>query len=251
MILERRESSRFGYPCIGRVRRGFAQGGGSQGNPNGMSGEWREWLGMKLKIVIADDHPLVLEGIRRALEKSGDIEVLGTTTSGSRVVPLVARERPDLALLDLHMPGRDGIECTRLIKERHPGVKVVILSASQDPEDVSSAFGAGASAYIVKRVHPTDIASALRQVFEGTVYHPPASASPVEDRCQAIGLTAREKTVLEAAARGMSTKAISAELWVTEQTVKFHLGNIYRKIGVPNRAAALRFAFENQLLETH
>lgn len=205
---------------------------------------------MKLRIVIADDHPLVLEGIRRALEQCGDIDVVGTTSSGSRVLPLVGRERPDLALLDLHMPGRDGLECARAINERHPDVKVVMLSASQDEDDIASAFAAGAAAYIVKRVHPTDIASALRQVFEGTVYHAPVKLGAPEDRCSVLGLTEREKAVLEAAARGMSTKAISAELWVTEQTVKFHLGNIYRKIGVANRAGALRYAFDNRLFDT-
>lgn len=206
---------------------------------------------MKLKIVIADDHPLVLEGIKTALEQSGDIDVVGTTTSGSRVVPLVSRLRPDMALLDLHMPGRSGIESLKVITQRHPEVKVVMLSASQDPADVAGAFAAGAAAYIVKRVRSVDIASALRQVFEGTVYHRPATglAPQQDDRCLAMGLTTREKTVLEAVAKGMSTKAISSELWVSEQTVKFHLGNIYRKMGVPNRAGALRFAFENRLFE--
>ncbi|HVL96041.1 MAG TPA: response regulator transcription factor [Solirubrobacteraceae bacterium] len=205
---------------------------------------------MRLKIVIADDHPMMLAGIARALEESPDIEVVGTTTSGSRVLPLVSRNRPDIALLDLHMPGRDGIECLKLIRERHPEVKCVMLSASQDPDDIESAFAAGASAYIVKRVQPTDIASALRQVFEGTVFHPmDVATAPATDRCSEIGLTAREKTVLEGVARGLSTKAISSELWVTEQTVKFHLGNIYRKLGVANRAGALRYAFDNRLVD--
>jgi DNA-binding NarL/FixJ family response regulator len=206
---------------------------------------------LKIKVVIADDHPLVLEGIRRALEASGEIDVVGTATSGSRVLGLVGRERPDVALLDLHMPGRSGLELLAQIRERHPEVKVVMLSASQESSDVDAAFAAGAAAYVVKRVRPEDIVSALRQVFEGTVYHAPASrpAAQSDDRCAAIGLTARERTVLKAIAAGKSTKAISSELWVSEQTVKFHLGNIYRKIGVPNRAGALRYAFDNRLFE--
>lgn len=203
----------------------------------------------KLKIVVADDHPLVLEGIRRALEESGDIEVVAATSSGDRVPGLVARERPDIALLDLHMPGRGGLGLLKLLREREPDVKVVMLSASTDEEDIAAAFAAGASAFIVKRVRAADIASALRQVFEGTVYHPRVGVPRNEDRCRALGLTAREKTVLEAIAKGKSTKAISSELWVSEQTVKFHLGNIYRKIGVPNRAAALRYAFDHRLFE--
>ena len=206
---------------------------------------------MKLRIVIADDHPMVLEGVRRALEQSGDIDVVATTTSGSRVAGLVARERPDIALIDLHMPGRDGLAALKQIRERSPDVKVVMLSASQDEADVAAAFDAGAAAYIVKRVRADDIASALRHVFEGTVYHPRGTAKVEQhDPCEAIGLTSREKTVLEAIAKGMSTKAISSELWVSEQTVKFHLGNIYRKIGVPNRAGAQRYAFDNQLFTT-
>jgi DNA-binding NarL/FixJ family response regulator len=200
---------------------------------------------MPLRIVIADDHPLVLDAITRVLEQDPGIEVVGSTDSGRRVVTLVGQLLPDIALLDLHMPDRNGIECLELIHARHPQVTVVMLSASERTYDIERALAAGASAYIDKRVLPEDLPAALRQAHQGTVRYrfnrPAAPAAP--------GLTGRERAVLEAISRGASTKTISAELWVTEQTVKFHLGNIYRKLGVAGRAEAMRYAFDNGLLE--
>jgi DNA-binding NarL/FixJ family response regulator len=202
---------------------------------------------MALRIVIADDHPLVLDAISRALERDPGIDVVGATSSGRRVVTLVGQLLPDIALLDLHMPDQNGIECLELIREHHPQVKVVILSASERTYDIDRALAAGASAYIDKRVLPEDIAGALRQAHQGTVHH--RFSRPMAVPAPAAVLTDRELTVLEAISRGASTKSISAELWVTEQTVKFHLGNIYRKLGVAGRAEAMRYAFDNGLLE--
>ena len=118
---------------------------------------------------------------------------------------------------------------------------MVVLSASPTPETIRSALGRGAAAFVVKNINPLDIPSALRQAYEETVYHPFGEPSP-EDTLRAAGLTEREMMMLKALARGMSNKAISQELWVTEQTVKFHLGNVYRKLGVSNRLAAATIA---------
>jgi DNA-binding NarL/FixJ family response regulator len=197
-----------------------------------------------------DDHRLILAGIRRALERSPDIEVVGEADSGNQVLPLVARTSPDLVLLDLRLPDLDGLACLEALGEQFSDVKVVMLSAFADPEYVQAALSRGARGYIVKNVNPVDLASALRQALEGTVYH--ALGVPETDtrgRAQSAGLTERERVVLEAAARGLSNRAIARELWVTEQTVKFHLTNIFRKLGARNRTDAARRAYARGLLD--
>jgi DNA-binding NarL/FixJ family response regulator len=205
-----------------------------------------------LKVCIADDHLLILNAVRAALTKAGDIEVVGAAHSGREVLSLIEQHVPDLVLLDHRMPDVDGMSCLRTIKERWPQVQVVMLSASEDPKQIAEALDAGASAYIGKRINPEDLASALRQVVAGVVYQRSADAAEEVASAGAPSpgdeLTKRERTMLEAVARGLSTKAISRELWISEKTVKFHLTNIYRKLGVHNRTGAMRYAFEHGLV---
>ncbi len=205
----------------------------------------------RLKVLLADDHRLMLAGIKRALEAADDIEIVGEAYSGSQVLPLVSRTNPDVVLLDLRMPEMDGLACLDLIRKRHPEVKVVVLSVFSDSEHIETALKRGACGYIVKSVNPIDLPSAIRQVMEGAVYH--ALGLPEVDEsasARAAGLTEREIAILKAVARGLSNQAIGKELWVTEQTVKFHLTNIYRKLGVANRTEAARYAYQNGLVES-
>ena len=199
-----------------------------------------------MKILIADDNRLLLEGFRRALDRVEDIEVAGVTHSGAELLGLVERRRPDIVVIDLGLRLADGRTCLEGIREAHPDVKVVVLSALATPDVIRSALSAGATAFITKNVNPLDIPSAIRQAYEGSVYHVLASQSP-GDALREAGLTEREITMLKSLARGLSNKAISQELWVTEQTVKFHLGNLYRKLGVPNRLAAASYAHRHGL----
>ena len=194
-----------------------------------------------MKVLIADDNRLMLEGFRRALERVEDIEIVGTTHAGEQLLSLVERRRPNVVAMELGLRTADGGSCLDAIRATHPEVKVVVLSASPTSETIRSALGRGAAAFVVKNINPLDIPSALRQAYEETVYHPFGEPSP-EDTLRAAGLTEREMMMLKALARGMSNKAISQELWVTEQTVKFHLGNVYRKLGVSNRLAAATIA---------
>jgi DNA-binding NarL/FixJ family response regulator len=195
-----------------------------------------------VRVLIADDNRLMLEGFRRALEPVDDIEIVGATHAGAQVLDLVERRRPEIVVMDAALLGADGRPCLDAVLAQYPQTKVVVISSSSAPDLVRSALGRGASAFIVKSVNPLDIPSALRQAYEQTVYNAIGERERPEDALRAAGLTAREITMLQALARGLSNKAISRELWLAEPTVKFHLGNLYRKLGVPNRLAAATFA---------
>ena len=123
-----------------------------------------------VRVVIADDHRLVLDGIERALEADGGFEIVGETQSGTQVLPLVGKTSPELVLLDVRMPHMDGLACLDQMRTRHPDVKVVMLSASANPELVESALRRGASAYVIKTVNPDDLPATLRQALEGNVH---------------------------------------------------------------------------------
>ncbi|HWD65162.1 MAG TPA: response regulator transcription factor [Solirubrobacteraceae bacterium] len=206
--------------------------------------------GNRTRVLIADDHPLILAGIRRALDRSDGVEVVGEASSGPQVVAMVERRRPEVVLLDLYMPGVKGAELIAQIRSQWPEVKTVVLSANEDRASIDSALNAGASAYIVKSVNPSDLSSVIRQVAGGAIFHAPPrpnTTAAVDEEPAGPDLTERERTILSAIASGQTTAAISRELWVSEHTIKFHLTNIYRKLGVSNRAGAVRFAIEHGL----
>jgi DNA-binding NarL/FixJ family response regulator len=205
-----------------------------------------------MRVAIADDHRLMLDGIRRALEADGGFEIVGETQDGAQVVRLVASTRPDMVLLDVRLPNMDGLTCLDEIVRRFPDVKVVMLSASTSQELVAAALRRGASAYLAKSVDPSDLPSTLRQVLEGNVWS--TSGTGTEEAAsttgKALGLTERETVILQALARGLSNAEIAKELWVTQQTVKFHLTNIYRKLDAKNRTQATRIAQRHGLVES-
>ena len=205
----------------------------------------------RLKLLIADDHQLMLEAIKLALkDATDDFEIVGATNRGTQVLPLVAQTQPDLVLLDLRMPGMDGLACLDLIRQRHPNVKVVILSGIEDPDVVRTSVARGATAFIRKHIDPRDLPSALRQAVEGTVFQTfGVQSAPEPDAGKQAGLSERELAILRALSDGLSNKQIAKQLWVAEQTVKFHLTNIYRKLGVSTRTEAVRHAYTHALLE--
>jgi DNA-binding NarL/FixJ family response regulator len=203
-----------------------------------------------LSVLVADDHPLVLQGLRRALDGSEDVHVVGEANSGGELLRLVERRRPDVVLTDLRMPDVDGVACVERIRACWPEVKVVVLSACESPTDISAALAAGASAYVLKSVKPVDVASVIRQAAQGVVFHAPAVEEPADGGEEELGLTDREREILSGVADGLATKELSRRLWVSDHTIKFHLTNIYRKLGVTNRAGAVRLAYERGLVET-
>jgi DNA-binding NarL/FixJ family response regulator len=208
-----------------------------------------------IEVLLADDHPLMLAGIRRALERADHIQIVGEARSGPELLGMIERRRPKVVLMDLRMPGVTGCGCIEEITTRWPEVKVVVLSASDDRPTIDCALAAGAVAYVVKSVNAFDIASILRQALgNAAVFHamanprPTVVGEPAATEAHGPALTEREQTILASVAAGLTTAAISEQLWVSEHTVKFHLTNIYRKLGVPNRAGAVRYALENGLV---
>jgi DNA-binding NarL/FixJ family response regulator len=202
----------------------------------------------RMSIVLADDHALIRAGARQALAADGFV-VVGEASSGPEVIPLIARTAPDVVLLDLRMPGVDGLGCLQRIRAAYPAVKVVMCSVSTDTDQIEGAFRRGACGFILKSIDPGDLGSAIRQAVDGTAFHPlglPAIGTPTT-AARGAGLTEREAEVLAAVARGLSNKAVAAELWVTVQTVKFHLTSIYRKLGINNRTEAAGWALSKGL----
>lgn len=204
---------------------------------------------MRLKLLVADDHGLMVEAIRLALEGRPEFELVGTAESGSQVLPLVERTKPDLVLLDLRMPEMDGLVCIRLLRERAPTVKIVVLSGMDSDEMVKEALKLGASAFISKRIDPDALPQALMEAYEGRLTGPIGRAATSESPAVAEkGLTERELAVLRALGEGHSNKQIAQSLWLAEQTVKFHLTNIYRKLEVSSRTEAVHWAHRHGLL---
>jgi DNA-binding NarL/FixJ family response regulator len=203
-----------------------------------------------VRIVIADDHPVLLAGVRTVLEADGGFEIVGETHVASNILPLVGETEPDVVLLDMRMPGMDGLSCLDRLRARHPEVRVVMYSMGAEPEQVQAAFKRGACGYVIKSVDPRDLGSAIRQAVEGTAFHALGLPAITEDTvAKAAGLTEREFEIMKAVALGLANKAIGKELWITEQTVKFHLTNIYRKLGISNRTEAARWALSRGLEE--
>jgi DNA-binding NarL/FixJ family response regulator len=215
--------------------------------------------------VLADRHALWIAGAERLLENMG-IEVVASTARAADVVALVARHEPDLLMVNLSVAGSvmDGLACLRLSLARHARLRVIVVSRDNDPEQIKAAFAAGAKAYVMTSASAEDVSAAVRQVFEAQIYVvSPFGAETIADdlvarvdhgargdapEASVNPLTPRESEILVHAAEGLSNAAIAHTLCVTEQTVKFHLSNVYRKLGASNRTEASRWAQLHGLL---
>ena len=203
----------------------------------------------RLKVLLADDHRLMLAAVKAALEGDDEIEIVGAAETGSEVLPLVHQTNPDVVLLDLRMPAMDGLTVIDRLRERHPNVKAIVLSAVEDEDVIETVLMHGATAFVSKQIHPRDLGGAVRQAVEGTV-HNAVGLSPAPHVSPAVeaGLSESQIRVLNALVAGMSNKEIAQELWLSQQTVKFHLSNIYRRFGVSSRTEAIRYAYEHRLV---
>jgi DNA-binding NarL/FixJ family response regulator len=201
-----------------------------------------------IRVVLAEDHGLMRDAVRLVFDEAEDVDLVGEVGNGHDLLPLLASVEADVVLLDVQLPGLDGLGCLEAVAEHHPHVKVAMLSAVEDPQVIESAFRRGARAYILKSVNPFDLPATIRQIVDESVIHrsldaPDGSASPQ----RVTGLSEKEMAVLAELANGYTNKQIAARLWLSEQTVKFHLRNIYRKLGIKSRTEALRYAYEHDL----
>jgi DNA-binding NarL/FixJ family response regulator len=197
--------------------------------------------------VLVDQHPLWLDTVAQVVGRI-NVEVVGKATSSTQALETLDDQRPDLLITGIKMNDgeADGITLIRLARERYPTMKAIVLSMYEDAQHIEAAFAAGAVAYVLKTAHPDDLTSAIRQGFDHSIYlagvrpTPVPAAASVED--DSPGLTRRELEILRLVAEGYSNADLARMLWVTEQTVKFHLSNIYRKLNVANRTEASRWA---------
>jgi two-component system response regulator DevR len=200
-----------------------------------------------VQAVLLDPHPIWLDAIENVLERVG-VGTVAKTTSGAQAIGLVEELQPRLLTLEIDsLPGEpDGIAVLRGARAAVVNLRAIVLSRNHETRFVDAALAAGASAYIVKTAHPDDVAAAVRQAFDHPAYV--QATQPPSRKKLPGGLTRRELEILKLAAEGHSNVALARMLWVTEQTVKFHLSNVYRKLEVTNRTEAARWAQVNGLL---
>ena len=204
-----------------------------------------------IRVILAEDHALMREAVRLVFDQVEELELVGEVANGNDLLPLMKQVAADFVLLDVQLPGADGLRCLEALAQQHPQVKVAMLSAVDDPRVIESAFRRGASGYILKSVNPYDLPAAIRQIVEKTVIHrSPAAEDGAAETSRAGGLSEKELAVLAELCHGHSNKQIAVSLWLSEQTVKFHLRNIYRKLGINSRTEAIRYAYEHDLATT-
>ncbi|GAB4216472.1 MAG: response regulator transcription factor [Roseiflexaceae bacterium] len=196
----------------------------------------------RIRIVLADDHELVMEGLRGLIQRERDMEVVATVSDSRLLLDTLRRERPDVLVMDLEMPENDGFACMDAIHEAGLPVKIVILTAFGDGGSLQSAWERNADGFALKTDPPTQTVATIRNVASGQIVFPRAIRQPARLPGQAAGavaqLTQRERDVLRLLAEGLPNAQIAERLTVQESTVKFHLQNIFQKLGVTNRTEA-------------
>ena len=211
----------------------------------------------KIRVLIADDHAVVRQGLSVFLGTQDDIEVVGEAADGEQAVERALRLSPDVVLLDLVMPKLDGIGVIRQLRDAAPATKVIVLTSFADDEKVFSAVQAGAAGYLLKDVQPRELSEAIRRVSAGeSLLHPSVAANLVRElqrreprNAAAADLTERERQVLAEIARGHSNKEIALALGIAEKTVKTHVGNILQKLHLADRTQAALYAVRERIVE--
>jgi len=210
-----------------------------------------------IRVLVVDDHAILRDGIRSLLESQDDIIVVGEAGDGGEAIELVDKLLPDIVLMDISMPKTNGLEATRTIKDRHPQLKVLILTQHDNREYIAPALGAGAAGYVLKRSGRREMLNAIRQIHEQGVFLPNNIAQEVLQDYSQTGrtveedeqhLTDRERQVLQLIVRGRSNKEIALELGISPKTVSVHRTNLMSKLNVQNTVELIRFATNHPLL---
>lgn len=197
---------------------------------------------MPIRVLIADDHPLMLDGIAKALAAQGGIEVVGLARNGLEAIGQFARQRPDISLLDLQMPDHDGFEAIRGIRALQPDARIIVLTTYGGDVRIQAALDAGAAAYLLKDALGGELANAIRLVHEGAQVFGPLVRQDMQSHCAADRLSPRELEVLQLAAGGHSNRLIGDKLGISEPTVKSHMSTILVKLGASDRTHAVTLA---------
>ena len=206
---------------------------------------------MNVRVLIADDHPVVRSGLRQMLETAGDIEVVAEATTGTEAVREASRHLPDVVLMDLRMPDGDGVAATSEIRRRHPGVHVLVVTTYDTDADILAAVDAGATGYLLKDARREELHNAVRAAARGETTLAPQVAARVLDQVRGAdptALTRREVEVLQLVAAGRRNREIAHQLHLGEATVKSHLLHIFDKLGVDDRTHAVTVALERGIL---
>lgn len=211
-----------------------------------------------MKVLLVDDHLVVLKGLRIYLETSPDIDIVDVATDGREALEKTRLHQPDVVMMDILMPGMDGIEATRLIKEEYPGIKIIMLTSSSDKKHIIPAIRAGASGYQLKEADPHILVETIEAVTAGErKLHPEVAdrlmthvSTDEYEKTSYDELTKRERTILEHVTYGESNKEIAANLFITEKTVKTHITNILSKMEVHDRTQAAIHALKNEWFES-
>jgi DNA-binding NarL/FixJ family response regulator len=216
----------------------------------------------RIRVLVVDDHPIVREGLRKLLEMESDIEVVAEADDGRRAIELVEERRPDIVLLDLKMPGMDGLAALQTIRSAAPETRVIVLTASEDKNEWVQAMKLGCQGIVVKQTSPDLIVKSIRKVHGGEIWldsHTTAAvmrqfASPADHAAGTAGkgrerspLSAREREIVALVAQGYKNKEMAEKMFISEQTVKNHLHNIFDKLGVSDRLELALYAIHKGL----
>jgi two-component system, NarL family, response regulator LiaR len=208
---------------------------------------------MTINILLVDDHAVVRSGLSKFLMVNKDLKLVGEASDGNEAIQMVALHKPDVVLMDLMMPGVDGITATREIHQKHPNVKVIVLTSFYDQNMVQGALQAGAIGYLQKNVTAKELGIAIRSAFEGKMTLSAEAAqvlahSVAQPQIHGEQLTERERDVLKSMVDGLNNREIAETLVVSLGTVKFHVSNIFQKLGVDSRVEAVKMAIEQKLV---
>ncbi|MGS0763296.1 response regulator [Syntrophomonas curvata] len=208
----------------------------------------------KIRVLIADDHVLVREGLRKLLELSENIEIVTEVGDGQGAINIARKEKPDVILMDVNMPGTDGIVATRVIKKEFPAIHVIALTIYED-EEVVDMVRAGVSAYVLKDVAGSELIDTINRVMQGeVVIHPRVANRLVRELARNdkkkndVRLTKRERDVLVLLVKGHTNKEMAEAMFISEKTVKNHLTSIFRKLGVKDRTQAAVYSLKNNIV---
>lgn len=196
----------------------------------------------RIRVLCVDDHPLLLEGVVRKVERQSDMVVVDAVGTAQEAVMAYRRHRPDVVLMDLQLPGMSGLQAIEAIRREDPQAKVVVLTILGGEEDIFRAIQAGAASYLLKSSLSQDLISTVRRVFAGERPMPPEVAERLAARAAQNGLSTREVEILELIAKGLRNKEIAAELGISQETVQTHIKRLFVKLHVSDRTAAVTVA---------